>query len=146
MNLFKPRRQLIVNREVQYDVLMYVGLFVTGIFIVQIFAAWILVNELEEKAYAGGFGSMTIAEFISRYKVVFLINEMIAVTVCLIVGFYLTNRITSRIVGPLYNIRRILRRASYTEDANVAEIKLREDDYFQDLAKDLNVALQKKTK
>lgn len=75
MGLFKPRRKLIVNREVQYDILMYMGLFITGVFITQIFAAWMIVHKLEQKASAGEFASMTIAEFIARYKTVFLINE-----------------------------------------------------------------------
>lgn len=144
MGLFKPRRKLIVNREVQYDILMYMGLFITGVFITQIFAAWIIVHKLEQKASAGEFASMTIAEFIARYKTVFLINELLAVGVCLIAGFYLTNRLTSKIVGPLYNIRRILRRNNAeTEPSNVVEVKLRQGDYFQELAEDLNHTLRK---
>ena len=144
---FKPRRKLIVNREVQYDILMYMGLFVTGVFITQIFAAWLIVNRLEQQASAGDFSHMTIGEFIARYKTVFLINELLAVGVCLVVGFYLTNRLTSKIVGPLYNIRRILRRNNNDVEANnVVEIKLREGDYFQDLAEDLNTTLRKKQK
>ncbi|WP_413561038.1 HAMP domain-containing protein [Bdellovibrio sp. HCB209] len=147
MSIFKNRRQLIVNREVQYDALMFVGLFVTGIFIAQVIAGWVLVSTLEEKALAGEYGSMSIAEFIARHKVMFLMNEFIVVVACLIAGFYLTNKVTSKIVGPLFNIRRIINRASRAEEtAEPVEIKLREGDYFQDLAKDLNVALQKKTK
>jgi hypothetical protein len=147
MGIFKHRRKLIVNREVQYDALMFVGLFVTGIFVAQVIAGWVLISKLEDKAAAGEYGSMSIAEFIARHKVMFLMNEFIVVAACLIAGFYLTNRVTSRIVGPLFNIRRILNRASHQEEAaEPVQIRLREDDYFQDLAKDLNVALQKKTK
>ncbi|UYL08504.1 HAMP domain-containing protein [Bdellovibrio sp. SKB1291214] len=147
MAIFKHRRKLIVNREVQYDALMFVGLFVTGIFVAQVIAGWVLISKLEDKAAAGEYGSMSIAEFIARHKVMFLMNEFVVVIGCLILGFYLTNRVTSRIVGPLFNIRRILNRASRQEEAaEPVQIRLREDDYFQDLAKDLNVALQKKTK
>jgi hypothetical protein len=147
MGILKHRRKLIVNREVQYDALMFVGLFVTGIFLAQVIAGWVLVSKLEEKALAGEYGSMSIAEFIARHKVMFLMNEFIVVAVCLVAGFYLTNRVTSKIVGPLFNIRRIINKATRPEEtAEVVEIKLREGDYFQDLAKDLNVALQKKSK
>lgn len=146
MSIFKNRRKLIVNREVQYDALMFVGLFVTGIFIAQVIAGWVLISKLEDKAISGEYGSMSIAEFIARHKVMFLMNEFVVVVVCLIAGFYLTNKVTSKIVGPLFNIRRIINRASHTEAAEPVEIKLREGDYFQDLAKDLNVALKKNTK
>ncbi|MEK2690681.1 HAMP domain-containing protein [Bdellovibrio sp. GT3] len=143
MGIFKHRRKLIVNREVQYDALMFVGLFVTGIFIAQVIAGWVLISKLESKALAGEYGSMTIAEFIAHHKTIFLVNELLVVIVCLVAGFYLTNKVTSKIVGPLFNIRRILNKAAKPE-AEPVEIKLREGDYFQDLAKDLNVALQKR--
>ncbi|WP_413587240.1 HAMP domain-containing protein [Bdellovibrio sp. HCB274] len=143
MSIFKHRRKLIVNREVQYDALMFVGLFVTGIFIAQVIAGWVLISKLESKALSGEYGSMTIAEFINHHKVMFLVNELLVVIACLVAGFYLTNKLTSKIVGPLFNIRRIINRAAKPE-AEPVEIKLREGDYFQDLAKDLNVALQKR--
>ncbi|WP_413578288.1 HAMP domain-containing protein [Bdellovibrio sp. HCB290] len=143
MSIFKHRRKLIVNREVQYDALMFVGLFVIGIFIAQVIAGWVLLSKLEDKALAGEYGSMTIAEFIKHHKVMFLVNELLVVIACLVAGFYLTNKLTSKIVGPLFNIRRIINRAAKPEAEHV-EIKLREGDYFQDLAKDLNVALQKR--
>ncbi len=142
MGLMNQRRKLIVDREVQYDLLMYVGLFVTFVFLSQIFVAYMFLHKLESKAELGELGSMSIAEFLAKFKVVFLLNELIAVTACVAVGFYFFNRLTSRIVGPLYNIRRILRVIKVKPESNV-EIKLRKDDYFQDLVDDLNVALNR---
>lgn len=142
MGLLRTRRRLIVDREVQYDLLMYIGLFVTFVFLSQILVAWLFVHKLEVKAELGELGSMSVAEFIAKFKVVFLLNELIAVSACLAVGFYFFNRLTTRIVGPLYNIRRILKLIR-AKPENSVEIKLRKDDYFQDLVQDLNVALNR---
>ncbi|MNL59758.1 hypothetical protein D3C87_1835110 [compost metagenome] len=84
---------------------------------------------------------MTVAEFISRYKLSLMIFEMLPVIVCLIIAPMFFNRLTARIVGPLYNMRRILRRVA--EDDSSAEVHLREGDYFQDLAQDLNTVIKK---
>lgn len=142
MGLLNQRRKLIVDREVQYDLLMYVGLFVAFVFLSQIFVAYMFLHKLETKAALGELGSMSIAEFLAKFKVIFLLNELIAVSACVAVGFYFFNRLTSRIVGPLYNIRRILHLIKAKPEGNV-EIKLRKDDYFHDLVDDLNVALNR---
>ena len=141
MKLIQPRRKLIVNKEVQYDVLMYVSLFVASVFIAQVLAAFFIINKVEGMADAGEFSNMTVAEFIARYKLSLMVFEMIPVLVCLIIAPMFFNRLTARIVGPLYNMRRILRRVA--EDDASAEVRLRDGDYFQDLAKDLNTVIKK---
>lgn len=141
MKLIQPRRKLIVNREVQYDVLMYVSLFVASAFITQVLAAFFIINKVEGMAEAGEFSSMTVLEFISRYKLSLMVFEMIPVLVCLVIAPIFFNRLTARIVGPLYNMRRILRRVADNDPS--AEVRLRDGDYFQDLAKDLNVVIKK---
>lgn len=143
MKLLNQRRTLVVDREVQYDLLMHVVLFVVFVFLSQIFVAYMFLSKLETKAALGELGSMTILEFLMKYKVAFLINELVAVSACIVIGFYFFNRFTSRIVGPLYNIRRILHLRKTASESPV-EIKLREGDYFQDLAEDLNIALNRK--
>ena len=142
MGLFKPRRKYVVNREVQFDLLMYVGLFVTFVFLSQIVVAYLFINKLQLKADTGELGSMTIVEFIDKFKMIFLLNEVVAVGTCFVLGFYFFNRVTSRIVGPLYNIGRMLKSVRNRPE-NTVEIRLRKDDYFQDLAKELNVALNR---
>jgi len=141
MKLIHPRRKLIVNKEVQYDVLMYVSLFVASVFIAQVLAAFLFVNKIEGLAEAGEFANMTVAEFIGRYKLSLMIFELLPVLVCLVIAPLFFNRLTSRIVGPLYNMRRILRRVA--DDDSSAEVHLREGDYFQDLAQDLNTVIKK---
>lgn len=145
MKTFRPRRQFIVNREVQFDVVMHVSVFVAVLFLGQIFAAYLFIGKIQSLAGVGDFSVMSVAEFISRYKTVFLVYQSIPVFIGLLVGFWYFNRMTRRIVGPLFNIKRTVKRMA-EENLDSVEIHLREDDYFQDLAQDINVVLQKKSK
>ncbi|AHZ83394.1 HAMP domain-containing protein [Bdellovibrio bacteriovorus] len=145
MKTFRPRRKLIVNREVQFDVVMHVSVFVAVLFLGQLFAAWMFIGKIQELAGTGAFSLMSVQEFISRYKTVFLVYQLIPVLLGLVVGFWYFNRMTRRIVGPLFNIKRTVKRMA-DENLDSVEIHLRENDYFQDLAQDINVVLQKKTK
>ncbi|MEK2646400.1 HAMP domain-containing protein [Bdellovibrio sp. BCCA] len=139
MSIFKPRRKMVVNREVQYDVLMYVGVFVVALFIVQVFTAYLFLDQVQRVV-----GTMSALEFIARYKISFLVYQIIPVSFSLIVGVYIFNRLTSRIAGPLFNMRRILQKARNGE-LETAEIKLRENDYFQEEINDINVILKRKS-
>ncbi|UXR64580.1 HAMP domain-containing protein [Bdellovibrio bacteriovorus] len=145
MKTFRPRRKLIVNREVQFDVVMHVSLFVAVLFLGQIIAAYLFIGKIQELAGTGAFSLMSVSEFIARYKTVFLVYQLIPVLIGLVVGFWYFNRMTRRIVGPLFNIKRTVKRMA-DENLDSVEIHLRENDYFQDLAQDINVVLQKKTK
>ena len=137
MVLGKSRRKLIVNREVQYDVLMHVCLFVLGLFLVQAATAYVYLYQVQKVV-----GAMSAVEFIEKYKVSFLIYQSISVTVCMLVGGYFFNRLTRRLAGPLYNMKRILRRAQ-NEPGQHLDIKLREDDYFKEEIEDVNAMLKK---
>lgn len=139
---FLPRRKLVVNREIQYDILMYLGVFVGIVFLMQVLVGWLMIAKVEELAHQGDFSNMTVLEFIQRYKVSLFVFEAIPVALCLTVGFRFFNRLTSRIVGPIYNIKRSLRRAQ-EEGEKPSEIRLRETDYFQDLAGDINQLIRK---
>lgn len=145
MKTFRPRRRLIVNKEVQFDVVMHVSVFVAVLFLAQIVAAWLFLNKIQSLAGDGAFSLMSVQEFIVRYKTVFLVYQLIPVLLGLLVGVWYFNRMTRRIVGPLFNIKRTIKRMS-DEDLESVEIQLRQDDYFRDLAEDINVVLRKKTK
>ncbi|KHD87122.1 MAG: hypothetical protein OM95_16205 [Bdellovibrio sp. ArHS] len=140
MKIFSQRRRLIVNREIQYDVLMYVGIFVMSIFVVQALALYLFLSRLEPVV-----SHMTALEFVTKYKVSFLIYQLIPVGFGMVVGVYVFNRLTSRIVGPLYNVKRVLQNAVENQQ-NPDEIKLRENDYFREEINDLNVILKRKMK
>lgn len=140
MKIFNQRRRLIINREVQYDVLMYVGIFVMSVFAVQALAMYIFLSQLEHVV-----SHMTALEFVAKYKVSILIYQLIPVGFGMIVGVYVFNKLTSRIVGPLYNVKRILHNAVETQQIP-QEIKLREHDYFREEINDINVILKRRIK
>ncbi len=108
--MFKPRRKLIVNREVQYDVLMYVGMFVISIFIMQSLATYLFISRVEDV-----ITNLSAQEFVARYKISFLIYQLIPVCVGMVFGAFIFNRLTNHIAGPLYNMKRVL--------SNVTEVK-----------------------
>lgn len=145
MKIFRPRRKLIVHREVQFDVLMHVSIFVIILFLGQVLAGYLFLSKIQAMAGEGAFSLMSVGEFVSRYKTVFLVYQLIPVLFGLLAGFWYFNSMTRRIVGPLFNIRRSIRRMA-EEDLDSVEIQLRADDYFQDLAQDINIVLKKKLK
>lgn len=138
MPALRPRRRMIVNREVQYDILMYVGILVASLFTMQIVTAYMFLNQFETIAK-----NMTALEFLSRFKISFLVYQSISFGLCLIFGIFIFNRFSSRIAGPIYNMRRVLRKAQEIPGTPVS-IHLREDDYFHDEIKDINAMLKRK--
>lgn len=138
MPILKKRRKMIVNRELQFDILMYVGLLISSLFVMQIMTASIFLHQFDKIAE-----SMTAMEFIARYKISFLIYQSISFGICMVFGVFIFNRFSSRIAGPLFNMRRALRQAEVSPDQPVV-IRLREDDYFQAEIDDVNAMLKRK--
>lgn len=139
MKLIKhKRRRLIVNQEMQYDVLMYVGVFVISLFLTQAITAYLFIDQVKEIAM-----HMSAMEFIKKFQISFMVYQLIPLALCLVLGIYVFNRLTIRIAGPLYNMKRLIKAASIDKKREV-EIKLREDDYFQEEIKDINVFLKRK--
>lgn len=133
----KPRRRLIINREVQFDVLMYVWIFVFSLFVAQTLTAVLFISQIE-----GAIELMTAREFLAQYKVSFWVYQFVPVSICCIVGFFVFSRLTSRIVGPVYNMQRVLKTNAETEE--VAQIRVREDDYFRQEMRDVNLLIKRK--
>lgn len=134
------RRKIIVNREVQYDVLMYVGIFVLALFSIQAMTAYVYISQV-----SSAVGHLSALEFIDRYKVSFLVYQTVSVTLCMAGGIYFFNRLTLRIAGPLYNMRRVLKKAQQPGEAPLS-IQLRENDYFKEEIDDVNSMLKKRAK
>lgn len=133
----KPKRRLIINREVQFDVLMYVWLFVFSLFVAQTLTAVLFISQIE-----GSIELMTAREFLAHYKISFWVYQFVPVSICCIVGFFVFTKLTNRIVGPVYNMQRVLKTNANSED--VAQIHVREDDYFRQEMRDVNQLLRKK--
>lgn len=138
MKFPKPRRKMIINHEVQYDMLMHVGLWICGLFVAQILTAFLFIHEVQSVAE-----KMSAMEFITRYRISFLFYQLIPVGLGLVFGTYFFNRFSSRIAGPLYNMKRVVKRAN-EHLGEPAEIKLRENDYFKKEIEDINVLLRRK--
>ncbi|MEN0057311.1 MAG: HAMP domain-containing protein [Bdellovibrio sp.] len=138
MEILKPRRRLIVNREVQYDVLMHLSILVVSLFLAQVLAASLFLYHYREV-----IPTMSALDFISRFRISFLVYQLIPLTLGLLIGSYIFNRLTSRIAGPLYNMKRILHSVDQDRSRDL-EIKLREDDYFQEEIEDINRVLLKR--
>lgn len=136
---------MIVNAEVQFDVLMYVGVFISTLFLAQIGACYLFIHKIQSISGFGDFQSMSVADFIARYKTVFMVYQIIPIILGLVVGYWYFNHMTRKIVGPIFNIKRTMKKAA-EEDVGGTLIHLRSDDYFQDLAEDINAILQKKSK
>lgn len=133
----KPRRRLIINREVQFDVLMYVWLFVFSLFVIQTLTAILFISQIE-----GAIEMMTAREFLANYKVSFWVYQFVPVSICCIVGFFVFSKLTSRIVGPVYNMQRVLKKN--VDSDKVPQIRVREDDYFRQEMQDVNLLLKRK--
>jgi hypothetical protein len=118
---------------------MYVGLFVMALFIGQIVAGYIFIYQVE-----GVISKMSAVEFLDKYKVSFLVSQIVPLVLCLAAGAYIFNRLTSRIAGPLYNARRVIQ-AIQSGTAKDPHIRLRENDYFKEEIDDINVILKKKS-
>lgn len=137
MKQINVRRRLIVNKEVQFDILMYVAVLATAIFSLQMITGYFFLHKIEKIAI---LDSMSIPEFVSHYKVVFLLVQFIPVVFCLALSLHFFNRLSSRIVGPLYNIRKTFQMMA--TDKRKREIRLREHDYFKDVVDEINLALR----
>lgn len=141
--ILKPRTKFFIHRQIQLDVIMHVLIFLVGLFIAQIFCGYFFINRVVAGAGIDVMQELSAVEFISRYKTLFLMSQLIPVSIFLLLGIYYFGRMTQKIVGPLFNIQRSLRRLN-TEGLEKLEIKLREDDYFQELAQQINTLISSK--
>lgn len=141
--LLKPRTKFFIHRQVQLDVIMHVLIFLIGLFITQIFCGYFFIQKVLSGTGVDVMQELSAVEFISRYKTLFLMSQLVPVSIFLLLGIFYFGRMTQRIVGPLFNIQRSLRRLN-AESLEKLEIKLREDDYFQELAQQINTLIASK--
>ena len=141
--ILKPRTKFFIHRQVQLDVIMHVLIFLVGLFVTQILCGYFFIGKVVSGAGPDAMQELSAFDFISRYKVVFLMSQLIPVSIFLLLGIFYFGRMTQKIVGPLFNIQRSLKRLN-TESLEKLEIKLREDDHFQELAQQINTLISSK--
>lgn len=109
---------------------MYVGLLIAAFFVAQILTAFVFLQRIE-----GVAETMSASDFITRYRISFLVYQIFPFSLCLFLGSYFFNHFSSRIAGP--------QQVNKSEDAR-AEIRLREHDYFKNEINDVNTMLKRK--
>ena len=135
------RKQLIINPEIQYEMLKYLAVLILMIFLAQMVTIVLFFNQISEMAQDNA--TMSPFDLLSQYKYILLAYQMIPIISISCVGFYFFNKFTNRIVGPIFNINRVIKRINDGE-VEKTEIKLRDGDYFKELAADLNTLIKKK--
>jgi hypothetical protein len=120
--------------------LKYLAVLILMIFLAQMVAIVLFFNQISEMAQDS---TLSPFEMLSQYKYILLTYQMIPIISISCVGFYFFNKFTNRIVGPIFNINRIVKRINAGE-VESAEIKLRDGDYFKEFANDLNTLIKSK--
>lgn len=137
MGPLNRRTKLIIMPDVQYGLLGYIAAFVALMALSQ-FTAFVLFLKyaLTATSLDEGSASTAIYAAILEQRFVLLAYLLIPILVVSAVGIYFFVRLSNRIAGPIFNVHRQIR------DANASgkplKIVLRQGDYFQDLARDLN--------
>ena len=135
------RKQLIINPEIQYGMLTYVGALILINVIAQFISMMMFFSQIATLAQANDSAFSDILHLMSDYKSLFFIYNLIPSVSISIIGFYFFNRFTNRIVGPIYNINNVIKSTNAGTNEK-PQIRLRDGDYFTDFAKNLNVLLK----
>ena len=106
--------------------------------------AWVIHQTIRDAAFGGGFyfGKVNPFEILSdvSLKIVFRVTLVLILTL-VIIGVY-GIMFLHRVAGPVYRFRQTLLRVNRGEIPN--EIKLREGDFFHEMAHDINVVLRRR--
>ena len=124
----KPRKQLLVDKEVQGSLLRKVSIHWTAFFVCNAIALtiWIRVFERPDVGWAE-----TFQDTLRRFLPFFVIN------LALIPAFIRdTLKVTNRFAGPISRLRKALRLAADGEP--VDRLTFRETDFWSEVAKDFN--------
>lgn len=137
------RKTLIINPEIQYGMLAYVGALVVINIIAQFICVMLFFSQIAALAQANDSPFADLLHLMSDYKILFLIYNLIPSISISIIGFFFFNRFTNRIVGPIYNINNVVK--AVNEGKNEApQIRLRQGDYFTEFAKNLNILFKER--
>lgn len=118
------RKQLIVNKEVQFDLLAFLGVSGASFFICQTALALIFYGQIRDI-----LPFVTSEELISRYAIPFFVLQIIPLATTFIICTIYFNKLTNQIVGPIYKIKKTFEMALQTNEFQ--PIVLREGDYFK---------------
>jgi len=105
--------------------------------------AWIIHQTIRDAAFGGGlqFGKINPFQILSAvsYQVIIRVTIVLIATLLIIGGYGIA--FLHRVAGPVYRFRQTLLKMNRGE--TVHEIKLREGDFFHEMAHDINVMIRR---
>lgn len=134
-------RNIMIHRPMQREFsFMLIALFMVASAAV----AWVIHQTIRDAAFGGGgfyFGKVNPAEVLSdvSLKIVFRVTLVLILTLVIIGAYGIM--FLHRVAGPVYRFRQTLLRINRGELP--LDIKLREGDFFHEMAHDINVVLRR---
>ncbi len=136
------RSNILINPRFQLSIINYVALlfiFVIAVFYILNIVFYYLLKQ--KGVDAGLLASSEYFLFLNKVAKLITISFVFVSFISLIVIYYFGLRLSHRIAGPIYKID--MKLDEMIETNTFQEIKLRNDDYFQDTAKKINDLLQR---
>lgn len=128
------RKTLIVNSQMQYSLIAYsLGLLFMLVF-TQIVASLLFLEVVSTYA----FPPAPVDQF--KLMLVFCLIPLVSSS---ILGIYYFRRFSNRIAGPIFKINKSLQQALDGGHQEVDIVLLRSDDFFQDVAENVNKVFKK---
>ena len=133
-------KNLIIHRPMQREFsFMLIALFMVASAAV----AWVIHQTIRDAAFGGGFyfGKVNPFEILSdvSYKIIIRVTLVLILTLMTIGAYGVV--FLHRVAGPVYRFRQTLLRLNRGEMPH--DIKLREGDFFHDMAHDINIILKR---
>jgi hypothetical protein len=136
----RQAKNIIIHRPMQREFsFMLIALFMVASAAV----AWVIHQTIRDAAFGSGFvfGKVNPVEVLSEvsYQIIIRVTLILILTL-IIIGIYGVIFL-HRVAGPVYRFRQTLLKVNRGEMPH--DIKLREGDFFHDMAHDINIILKR---
>jgi hypothetical protein len=136
----RQAKNLIIHRPMQREFsFMLIALFMVASAAV----AWVIHQTIRDAAFGGAFtfGKVNPSEILYdvSYSIIIRVTLVLILTLIIIGAYGVV--FLHRVAGPIYRLRQTLLRVNRGEMPQ--DIKLREGDFFHDMAHDVNIVLKR---
>jgi hypothetical protein len=136
----RQAKNLIIHRPMQREFsFMLIALFMVASAAV----AWVIHQTIRDAAFGGAFtfGKVNPSEILYdvSYSIIIRVTLVLILTLIIIGAYGVV--FLHRVAGPVYRFRQILLKVNRGEMPQ--DIKLREGDFFHDMAHDINIILKR---